>query len=157
MTDYKILKITNPLYLGLFGPKIKEFFDKLNIKGMTYESLYTYFANNIQFGGEVAEFRVIFDDEEIPVGFAHWFVRGLPYIGTTFMDFIYVWGKPSGPADLLIDEWIKFGRKHNCIYYEGCAISSATRRIFGRYAEKNGFLVEDSGLINFKARKKIRR
>jgi hypothetical protein len=151
----KALKITNPLWLGQIGPKIDSFVKKINVAGITYESLYSYFAQSIQHGGEMSEFWCVFDEEQRqPVAFAHWLVRGLPHIGKVYCDFVYSWTKQREPASLLIDKFIDFGKKHRSPIYEGDAINEITFRLFRKTAHDKGYGLEKSGHVNFVGRKR---
>jgi len=150
--NIQVIKITNPVFLGRLGPQIKVFFDKLKIKGMTYESLYTYFANTIQFGGNAAEFWVVFENED-PVGFAHWFVRGLPHISKVYCDFIKKKKKNRDAHLTLLKEFVNFGKRHRAVWYEGDATSEAVFRLFRKRTKELGYEVAPSGYINFIGRK----
>lgn len=149
----KALKITNPLWLGQLGPKIESFVKKIKVAGITYESLYAYFVQSIQYGGEMSEFWVVFDNGQ-PVAFAHWLVRGLPHIGKVYCDFIYSWTKQKEPASLLLDEFINFGKKHRAPIYEGDATSEVTFRVFRKIAHTKGYDLEKSNHVNFVGRKR---
>jgi len=152
--EHKALKITNPLYLGHVGPQLKTFSDKLDISGMTYESLYTYFAGTIQFGKGMAEFWVVFEEDK-PVGFAHWLVRGLPHISKVYCDFITTWSLSPEPNLILLKEFIKFGERNNAVWLEGDAINESIFRLFRRIATtKCNLDTFKSEHINFTARKR---
>lgn len=150
----KALKITNPLWLGSIGPHINDFTKEVPVPGITYESLYSYFANSIQFGRDMAEFWVVIDGE-VPVAFAHWFVRGLPAIGKVFCDWVYSWTKDSNVLSLLLDEYEKFGMRHHAVLFEGEAINDVVFRAFRKACNKKGYELTTNSRINFIARKKI--
>lgn len=150
----KAVKITNALWLGSIGPHINDFSKKVVIPGITYESLFGYFTATVQFGGDMAEFWVIIDEEK-PTAFAHWFVRGLPAIGKVFCDWIYSWTKDSNAVSLLLDEYEKFGLRHRAVLFEGEAIDEVVFRAFRKACTKKGYTLTRSNRINFTARKQI--
>ncbi len=150
--EVKALKITNPLYLGQIGPLIDKFNKKIKLDGVTYESLYTYFAQNVQFGGDRAEFWIAYEDEQ-PVGFADWFVRGLPHVGKVCCDFLYSSNRKREPVELLVDEFEKFGLKHRAPLYEAYAINEELFRVHRLAATRKGYNVTRLKTVNFLGRK----
>jgi len=148
---FQLSKITNNHWLGLLAPTIKQFQEKINIPTITYETLYTYFANGIQFGGDLSEFCVIHKDFK-PYAFAHWMVRGLPHIGVAHCDFIYSWNRAREPIEMLIDGLHDFGKRNRCVYYEGDVINESIFRVFRKAAARRGFKLEKTGIINFLGR-----
>jgi len=151
--ELKIVKITNPNWLGVIGPQIKAFAEKINLPTLTYETLYTYFVNSIQFGGENSEFWVVMKDEEV-LAFAHWFVCGLPHRGVVFCDFVHSWNRMREPVQMLLDEFIEFGKKKRCPYYKGTAVNEPVFRVFRKAASKRGYELNKTELIDFIGRKK---
>jgi len=151
--EFKAIKITNPLYLGQIGPMIDKFNKIIKIEGITYESLYSYFAQNIQFGGDKVEFWVVYEGDN-PVGFGSWFVRGLPYIGRVCCDFLYSSNRKREPVELLVDEFEKFGLKHRAPLYEAYAISEELFRVHKLAATRKGYEVTRLKTVNFVGRKK---
>lgn len=152
----KKVKITNPFYLGTVAPFISDFLKKVPIPGVTYESLYTYFANTVQHGAasmdanvrNKAEFWVVFEDDA-PIAFAHWFVKGLPTIGMVHCDFIYSWQRKKDPANLLLDEFKRFGEDHRAQIWEADATNKAVYEVLKRACESRGMVVTETGQINF--------
>ena len=138
------------------GPMIDAFNKKIKIPGITYESLYTYFANNIQFGGDKAEFWIVYEGEregEKPVGFGSWCVRGLPHIGKVCCDFLYSSNRRREPVELLINEFEKFGLKHRAPIYEAFAISEELFRVHKLAATRKGYEITRMKTVNFLGRK----
>jgi hypothetical protein len=110
-------KITQPLWVGNhLGPKIDSYVKKLNMPGITYESMCIYFTNTVQFGMDNSEFWVVFEEGK-PMAFGQWNIMPLPYIGSTYFGNIYSWTKNQEPVDLLIEELIKFGVKHRTVIF----------------------------------------
>ncbi len=107
------VKVTNPLWFGQLGNKVADFTKKLDIPGIVYESLYQYFVSTVQFGKEGAEFAMVVDDDDKPVGFAHWFVKALPHTGKVHLDYIYTWTNHTEPVPMLLDAFLEFSKKNN--------------------------------------------
>ena len=93
-------------------------------------------------------------DNDKPIAFGHWMVRDLPHVGKVYCDFIYSWVKDRRPADLLIDKFIEFGKKHRAVIYEGDAINDPVFRAFQKIASRKGYYLTKSNHINFTGRKK---
>jgi hypothetical protein len=150
--ELKLTKITNPNWLGVLGPEIKAFADKVNLPTITYETLYTYFLRTIQYGGERAEFWAVMKDEEL-VAFAHWYVCDLPHRGVVFVDFIYSWNRMREPVSMLLDQFIEFGKKNRAPIYKGTALNEAVFRVFRKAAFKRGYALDKTQLVDFLGRK----
>jgi hypothetical protein len=150
---FVLSKITNNHWLGLLAPTIKQFQEKINIPTITYETLFTYFAQGVQFGGDRVEFNVVHKELK-PYAFAHWMTRGLPHIGVAHCDFIYSWNRAREPIGMLIDGFREFGKRNRCTYYEADVINEAIFRVFRKAAAKRGFELEKTGIINFLGRNK---
>jgi hypothetical protein len=151
--ELKIFKIDNPNWLGMLGPQIKVFADKINLPTLTYETLYTYFLRTVQFGGGRAEFWVVSQGEEV-VAFAHWYVCDLPHRGVVFMDFIHSWNRMRKPVMMLLDKYIEFGKKNHAPIYKGTAINETVFRVFRKAASKWGYELHRTELVDFLGRKK---
>jgi len=151
----KAFKITNTLWLGGISNIISDFYKKIDIETIGYEQLFTYFANTVQFGGILAEFWVVFDDDKIPAAFAHWMIKGLPHRGVVYCDFIYSTSKNPEVADMLIVEFLEFSKRSRCVYLEGDAINEALFRLFSKVAEKHGYIIKRTKQVNFLTRKKV--
>ena len=149
----RAIKINNPLWIGNIAAMIQKYVDILKVPSITYETLYTYFVNIAQYGGDNSEFWVVFSDDE-PIAFGCWFVRGLPHRGATFFDHIYSWNRMSDPVGLLCDEYIKFSDRHNCPIYEGVAINEVVWKVHKRNADKKNVNIEKTGQVFFQGRKR---
>ncbi len=150
----KALKITNALWLGQIGNLIADFHKIIDIEIIGYEQLFTYFANTVQFGRDIVEFWVVFDDDNTPLAFAHWMVKGLPHRGVAYCDFIYSISKKPEAADSLLSEFGEFAIRNRCPYLEGDATNETTFRLFSKVAEKRGYTIKRTKQINFLSRKK---
>ena len=150
---FNAVKINNPLWVGELAPIIQSYVERLKIQSITYETLYTYFTGIVQNGGNLAEFWVVFADKE-PVAFACWYVRSLPYRGSVFFDHIYSWNRMSEPVGLLIDEYVKFGNRHNCPIYEGVATNEVVWNVHKRNADKKSINLNRTEQGFFSGRRK---
>jgi len=151
MTEYKAITVNRPLWVGNIAPQIKELADIVDTPGVTYESLYSYFCNTAQ-NAEVLspvgmlpnmELKVVMGDNKV-FGFAHWFVRGLPFISTAHMDYMYSWDKDPEVAKMLIKEFIDFGTKRNCEVFMGTPIDEKRVRYFTKTAGESGYDIKSN-------------
>ncbi len=154
VSKFELIKISNPNWLGVLGPQIKVFADKINLPTITYETLYTYFLRTIQHQGDIAQFWVVNDTDNNTVAFAHWYVCDLPHRGLVFCDFIHSWNRMREPIQMLVDEFYKFGVKKHAPLYKGTALNESVFRVFRKAASKRGFELNKTTLIDFIGRKK---
>ena len=150
----KAHKITNPLWLGQIAPRIEAFIKKMDIACFSYPAFFTYLQGCIQYGGNHSEVWVVFDDANEPVAIMHFFVKGLPYVGVVCCDFVYSWTPNKEPFQLLADEYIEFGKRSRCLFYEGCAINDRVYKIISKAFDDRGYDLKNTGIINFLGRKK---
>ena len=148
-----VVKITNPLWVGALSKVLLDFCSKIKVPSISYETLYAYFCNTVQFGGERAEFWVAFNGQEA-MAFAHFYAKGLPHRGIVSCDFIHSWNRMSEPISLLFDKYIEFGIKNNAPLYEGDAINETIFRVFRKVAYKKGYDLTKTELCNFVGRRK---
>lgn len=147
--DLKAIKINNPIWMGYLSPQIKTFAEKINIPTITHETLYSYFTRTVQHGGEVGEFWAVVNSSNEVYAFAHWFVCDLPHRGVVFCDFINSWNRMREPVQLLLDEFIAFGKKKNAPIYKGTAVNESIFRVFRAAASKRGYNLNRSTLVDF--------
>lgn len=149
-SEIKIIKITNPVWVGYLAESIKEFCDKVKMPTVRYETLYTFFTNVVQFGGNTSELWVAHNDRDFkPIAFAEWHIKGLPHIGAAEIGFIYSWNRARVPTQMLLDQFITFATENRCRYYVGDLINEAVFRVFDKAARERGIKLERTGLINF--------
>lgn len=148
------VKVNNPLYLGRIAQRIQEYYRRINPVGITYETLYAYLCNIVQYGQQAMEFYIALDDESQPVGFAVFTIMPLPYVGMVHFDHIYTWGKHSGVTNALVDEAERFADKHNARLMDLTFANPAVTRLFKRLIQKRGNLtVIETERENFIVRK----
>ena len=141
----KAIKVTNPIWLGEIAPRIKDFLDRIvKMRGYTYETLYTYLSNTVQFGGDRAEVWVVMDTGK-PVAFASWYVKPLPWSGAVHFDTIYKWGGGQDVVKILIDEFIKFGQRNKAPVFTAGSYNKAVIKLLERCSEKLGYSCVDTG------------
>lgn len=143
-----IYKINNPVFLQAIAPQIQTYAGLCNVPGMPYESLYTYFSNTIQFGGNLMEFWAAFNGH-LPVAFAHWMVKGSPHVSKVYFDGIYNWAGDEEDTLELIMAFLQFGRVHKAQFYEADALDETVYRLFRRKAESLGMELKPQKHINF--------
>ena len=132
----KAIKINNPIYIGKLGEYIQKYVKRVSPVGITYESLFTYFARIAQFGGELSEFWVCFDDEENPSGFATWCVLDIPHISTALFDHFYTWSKDKKTAVALMEQYVAFMKKHNCLFFKALPRNDAMIKYIQKISAK---------------------
>lgn len=133
----EIVKITNPHWIGTIGPQIAKYHERLKMDGVTYESLYTYFCQVAQFGGEGNEFWVAVENGE-PAGFAQWQVSMLPFVGHVSLQNWYSWSKNKEVARVLLKGFIDFGVRHKAKYYNAHVAGLARVELAERYMKEFG-------------------
>jgi hypothetical protein len=141
----KAVKITNPIWLGEIAPRVKDFIDRIiKMRGYTYETLYTYLSNTIQFGGNNAEFWVVMDNGK-PVAFASWYIKPLPWSGAVHFDTIYKWSGGNDVIKALVDEFIAFGQKNKAPVLTAGSYNKAVIKLLERECDKRGYSCSDTG------------
>ena len=142
----KLHRITSPNWLLEIAPRIKDFHDRTKEPGKHYETLATFYANSIQFGGDTSEFTVAVEDGQ-PIAYAHWCVLGIPFVGTVLFESLHNWSKKREPVDLLIKEFINFGKKKRATVYRYEAYNQKVAEIIERYVISAGYSVRRSDCI----------
>ena len=100
--------------------------------------------------GEVA---VVLDDNK-PIGFAVWFMLGLPKIATAHLEAIHVWESNKDGAPALYREFIKYAKARNAVYLEGFVRSKALVKLFTQEAEQNDIEVNEANRIHIIAKRR---
>ena len=152
---YECIQITNPHYLGVIGPFIKSFLDKVEIPGVTYESLYAFLSNVIQSGHllaqqgmrDTSEFWIVLEDGK-PIAFACWNLCSYPSIGTVYCPFCYSWQTKKIPTRMLGKEFIRFGQEMRAKYYKFDATNERVYEVFKSTLEELGLDVNRTTTVN---------
>ena len=122
-----LYRLTRPTTLGKFAMRIDELRRMVNSPDIIYEGLFTYFLTTVQQSEylipktikPLREFTLVTRDE-IPIGFAHWYVKPAPlYMAAARTDFVYLWADKDDKAfEALMGRFIAFGRRHKCEFYQ---------------------------------------
>lgn len=152
----KAAKVTNPVWVGNLAPFIKKYLDLFRPDGITYESLYAYFCQLVQFGGNVSELWAVVDEDGSPMAFAQWQVKSLPYIGTVEINYIYNWSKKNEAVKLLMDEYEDFSLRCRASIGYGNAANPRLLEYWKKVAEKRGYKFKTQPFINFVMGKRLR-
>ena len=150
----KAVRITNPLWLGQIGPRVAEYVKKVEIAGVSYETLYNYLAQSIQLGGDNSEFWVVYDNEEA-VAFGHFVVKGMPYHGMVSCDNLYKWTKKNHPVDILTEKFIEFGKSRRSPIYEVICPNEKVFEMVERMGGKRGYAFTKQGGVGAIGRKEV--
>lgn len=154
--ETKVIKITNPLFVGEIAPLIQNFFARVTKNnqwhGISYETIYTYLTNIVQFGGETNELWVAFLDSK-PIAFAAFRLCLVPHFGKVSCDYLFKTVKEHEPATLLGKEFIKFGEKHKAPYYVFEAIDESQAKLFKKRLRDVGVEMKETSIIHLIGRK----
>ena len=153
--EIKLVKINNPNWVAQLGPMIEDFCAKIHMPNINYYSVVAYFQNTAQLGGELSELWVAFDSDklDIPMGFAHWSVRGIPLVGTVYFDYLYSKANRKAVVREFIKKFLAFGKKLNSPWYMFDAISNPKLlKYFNRFAKEFNLNLIEQPYIPFLAR-----
>jgi hypothetical protein len=147
-----LFKITNPLWVANLAPLIQKMITRLALPNIDYYALITHYQNIVQLGGDTAELYVATEDDGIPIAFANWVIRSMPYVGTAYLEFIY--SKKVGAAEELLLEFKRFSDKHNSPYIQ-CEIGNNGKLIkhFRKIATKHKVNLVEAPTVTFLAKK----
>ncbi len=148
-SDFKAVKIDNAAWLPQIAEHIHAFCQKAHVDGIQPGNLQTYFAQVVQgfHGRDASEFWMVFDNEK-PVAFACWQVNGLPHISKVYCFAVYSWVRDVWPAEMLTDEWIKFGDRWRARWWSDDFVEENVIRLVKAKMKKRGFEAVESGIKN---------
>jgi hypothetical protein len=151
----KAIQVNNAAWIPLLSEHIEEFCRRAHVDGIQAGNLQTYFAQVAQLGHTFhAEFWVVLNDDNIPCAFASWSVSPLPNIAKVYCLAVHSWTKDIRAADLLADEFVKFGERNNAKWWSADFVGKANIRLFTNKMEKRGFTANESGVTNVVFRRK---
>lgn len=158
---FEAVLINNPEYMGMLSEEITNFANKLNIEGVTSQSLWKHFYQSIQrfsvqiYAGVIPtqELWTVLNKEGKAIAFAHWQVLDAPYNGTVYCDFVYSWNTAKIPTNMLADKFIEFGKKHGCVWYRGTAINNRVFNVFTKILEGKKLKIIKDDAVNFVGRR----
>ena len=166
--EYQISKVVNPELLSALNSEVIKFAEKMDLDGVTSQSLWLYFYESIQrsviqenSGMPITEeFWVVYTIDDDTTGtiaihaFSHWFKQGLPHVGSVYCDFMYSWNTAKKPASMLINKFVEFGKRHHCPWYEFDAVNERVYTVFKKAAEKRGYEIKRRPRVNCIGREK---
>ena len=135
----KAVKVNNPSWLPVIAPRIAEYAKIIASPGVTYETLYAYFAQSVQFGKDLSEFWVVFDENDEAVAFASWMVLSVPYTGKAYFDHIYKWSKSKKPVRVLIEKFTEFCTRNRCTLAAAELANEKVFEIFSEHGKQAGW------------------
>ena len=146
-----VTRVSNPYFVGDITPHLIRYVKKLEPMGITYESLYAYFVNSIQYGTEKSELCVVHKEGEREVlGFAHWHVMNMPHVGTVLMDHIYNDTTNRKVVRILFRELIEFANKKRCKFMMGMALNEKLVKHWRRVAREIGVTFRETPMSVFR-------
>jgi hypothetical protein len=148
----KLFKITNPLWVANLAPHIQKMITKLALPNVDYYALVTHYQQIAQAGGDRAELYVVVDEDQIPIAFANWVLKPMPFVGTAYLEFIY--SRKVGAAEMLLLEFNKFAERFNSPFIM-CDIGNSGKLIkhFKKLAKKHNVDLVEAPTVTFLARK----
>lgn len=158
-----IQKITNPNYLGVIAPLVMRFHKRVKessgiYDGIRYETLFSYLVQVVQTGKgtpeDMMEVWVAYNEEDFPVGFACWNVRGLPHIGKVFCSMLFNDTRNQTYIKELYEEFIQFGRRHRCPLYSYWSSNRKVGDYFRNILDKMGVEMTETGAIEYVGRER---
>jgi hypothetical protein len=148
----KLFKITNPLWVANLAPHIQKMIAKLALPNIDYYALVTHYQHIAQVGGNKAEIFVVTEgDDAIPIAFANWVLKGTPFVGTAYLEFIY--SQKVGAAEMLLGEFKQFAERNNSPYIM-CDIGNNGKLIkhFRKLAKNYNVNIQEAPTVTFLAR-----
>mgnify|MGYP006909288472 CR=1 FL=1 len=153
-SEIKIVKVTDPRWVGYLAEPIKQYIEKINIPTITYETLYTYFVQVVQGGGDVNELWAShYENDYKPIAFCNWYVKTLPHFGAAEIGHIYSWNRAKVPVSLLIDEFLEFAYRNRCPIVTGDIVNDAVWKVFDKLATRKNLSLTKTEQINFYGKK----
>ena len=136
----QIVKVTHPDYfLEAVAPLVYEFAGKINMPGMSYESLMSYFM----YSPGLENYVALVDDQ--PKGFMAVGAMGPPYYSTAIIHSIYKPEPDVELADLMYDKIVEFMKKHKLLYYYYIAVNKKVGTHFANKAKARGLTASVCG------------
>lgn len=127
----EIIKVTNPDYLlKEVSPMVYDFAGKINLPGITYESLMSYFMYSAGIETYVALVN------GIPKGFLSMGIMGPPYYSTAIIHSIYKTEKDDALVDKMYDTFVEFMQRHKLLYHYYITINKKMGEHFAKKAKE---------------------
>ena len=146
----EIIKIDNPLWVQNLAPDVEKMLGKLKLPNINTYTLITYLQQIAM--SQTHELHVAASEEQGVVGFASWYVRGIPFVGTAFLEFIY--SKQKGAGEQLLLEFEEFAKRNKAPYLMADIITiGKVQKHFTDIAEKLGYSYVEMPYQSFVFRK----
>ena len=123
----------------------------INHPSITSQALHVHFAQIAEVAKttDLVELWGVFNEAGECIAFADWCVKGLPYQGTVYLEYIYSWNRKREPVLLLMEEWRKYGeRKFAKPYYMADLINESVMAVFDKIVSDMGYEYKRTGVIN---------
>lgn len=150
--DIKLVKLTNPMWLGQIGPHIDDMVKRLADPSIQYETMFSYFQQSVTNGGKATEFYVAMVDGE-PGAFAHWYLRSFPYVAHVYLDYIWNWSKSTEVTEQLVFQAFEFAKANRCAFISSDSFSRSYYRVFNRVLKRMGCSLEEREYTHITARR----
>ena len=115
MSEVKLTKINNPMFIANIGPMVQEFVKRIEVPNVSYEAMVYLLQNRVQFGGDAAEVWLAQNETDY-LGWAAWRLCDAPLVSTVYMDYIYTKGNRKDVSTMFAKEFTKFAEKNNAIW-----------------------------------------
>lgn len=127
----EIVRITNPDYLlKEISRMVYDFAGKINLPGISYESLMSYFL----YSTGIETYVTLINGD--PKGFMCVGIMGPPYYSTALIHSMYKSESDPELADIMYDTILEFMTRHKLIYYYYIAINKKMGEHFSKEAKK---------------------
>jgi len=132
----ELIKINNPLWVQNLAPLVESLLQRIKLPNINTYSLVTY-LQQCAMANAVAELYVGLDENDI-VAFANWSLRGTPFVGTAFLEFIY--SRRYGTAEKLLLKFEEFAMKNNAPYLMADIVTlGKVSKHFKSIVQKHGY------------------
>lgn len=151
MVDLRCIRINNVHWMAALAEPIIKFSQIINHPSITSQALHVYLAKIAEASKITDDIELwgVFDENNTCIAFADWCVKGLPYQGVTFLEFIYSWNRKRDPVLMLLDEWRKYGeRKFAKPHYMADLINESVMTVFDKIVTDLGYEYKRTGTIN---------
>ena len=113
----KLSQVTNPAWVAYLAPLVEQYCKKAAFPNTSYHAMVTYLQASVQNPNVPTELWVVVDDENEPIAFAHWGIKGMPFVATVHCDAMYSSDKEAvGP---LMEQLGKYADHNNCVWFSG--------------------------------------
>lgn len=127
----EIIKVTNPDYLlKEISPMVYEFAGKINLPGISHESLMSYFL----YSAGIEIYVALAEGE--PKGFMSLGIMGPPYYSTAIVHSIYKPEKDDELVNMMYDTATNFMKTHKLLYYYYIAVNKKIGEYFSKKAKE---------------------